>query len=127
MRNLFFLTLLGFEPYWDYKPTNSIRFGIPTAYISGIILNLNITNKYHLKCDNIDGSVVDGLRQPILYNFVLEKLPGYKVFCEPETLYYKKINKSILITIVFYLENDNNKEADFNQKTLTFTLQMIKV
>ena len=127
MRNLFFHTLLGFEAYWDYKPTNSIRFGFPTAYISGKILNLSITNKIHLTCDIIDGSVVEDLRQPILYSFVLDKLPGYKVFCEPETIHYKKIKKSILNTITFYSENGNNKEVDFNQETLTFTLQMIKI
>ena len=79
-----------------------------------------------MKCDIIDGSIVDGFRQPILYSFVLDKKPGYKVFCEPETIHYKKINKSVLNTITFYLEDDNNKVVDFNGETLTFTLQMIK-
>ena len=80
-----------------------------------------------MKCDVIDGSVVNGLKRPILYSFVSDKLPGYKVFCETETIHYKKLNKSILNTIIFYLENDNNKEVKFNQETLTFTLQMIKI
>ena len=38
-------------------------------------VNLSITTKIHLKCDVIDGSVVNGLRQPILYSFVLDKAP----------------------------------------------------
>ena len=80
-----------------------------------------------MNCDCIDGSVVNGLRQPILYSFVLDKLPGYKVFCEPETIHYKKINKSVLNTITFYLEDDNNEEVNFKAETLTFTLQMIKI
>ena len=79
-----------------------------------------------MKCDAIDGSVVDGVRQPILYSFVLDKPSGYEVFCEPETIHYKKINKSVLNTITFYLEDDNNKVVDFNGETLTFFLQMIK-
>ena len=29
--------------------------------------------------------------------------------------------------MTFYLEDDNNEEVDFNQETLTFTLQMIKI
>ena len=29
--------------------------------------------------------------------------------------------------MAFYLEDDNNEEVDFNQETLTFTLQMIKI
>ena len=115
----FFHTLLGFTPYWDYKPSG--------VYTSDKILNINTVNKIHLKCDIIQGSVVDGVRQPILYSFVLDKKPGYKVFCEPETIHFKKINKSVLNTITFYLEDDNNKEVDFNQETLTFTLQMIKI
>ena len=114
----FFCNVLGFTSGWDYKHCNK--------FISQKILNLGSTNKLHLKCDVIDGSVVNGLRQPILYSFVLNKKPGYKLFCEPETIHYKKINKSVLNIITFYLEDDNNEEVNFNGETLTFTLQMIK-
>ena len=86
----FFLTLLGFTPFWDYKPTNSNRDGIPGVYTSNKILYLSSTNKIHLKCDCIDGSIQDGVRQSILFSFVLDKPSGYKVFCEPETIHYKK-------------------------------------
>ena len=81
----------------------------------------------HLKCDCIDGSIQNGLRQPILCSFVLDKPSGYKIISEPETNHYKKINKSVLNTITFYLEDDNNEEVVSNQETLTFTLQMIKI
>ena len=123
----FFHTLLGFSPYWDYKPNNSSHVLIPGVYPSDkIILNLNTIDKIHLKCDCIDGSIQNGVRQPILYSFVLDKPARNKVFCEPETIHYKKIIKSVLKTITFYLEDDNNKEVDFNQETMTFTLQKIK-
>ena len=79
-----------------------------------------------MNCDVIDGSVVNGVRQPILYSFVSDKPSGYKVFCEPETIHYKKIKKSVLNTITFYLEDDHNEVVGFNSETLTFTLQMIK-
>ena len=115
----FFSTILGFTPGWDYKHYNK--------YISRKIVNLSNTNKIHLKCDVIDGSVVNGLRQSILYSFVLDKKPGYKVFSQPETIHYKKINKSVVNTITFYLEDGNNKVVEFNGETLTFTLQMIKI
>ena len=124
----FFHTLSGFSPYWDYKPSTSNHVLIPSVYPSDkSILNLNTIDKIHLKCDCIDGSIQDGVRQPILFSFVLNKPSGYKVFCEPETIHYKKINKSVLNTITFYLEDDNNNEVNFNQETLTFTLQMIKI
>ena len=78
----FFSTILGFTAGWDYKHYNK--------YISQKIVSLCNTNKIHLKCDVIDGSVVNGLRQSILDSFVLDKKPGYRVFPEPETIYYKK-------------------------------------
>ena len=123
----FFHTLLGFDAHWDYKPVNGVNSDSAGVYISNKILNLNTINKIHLKCDYIDGTIQAGARQPILYSFVIDKKPGYKVFSEPETIQYKKINKSVLNTITFYLEDDNGKEVDFNQETLTFTLQMIKI
>ena len=55
----FFSTVLGFAPGWDYKHYNE--------YTSQKILNLGNTNKTHLKCDVIDGSVLNGIRQPILF------------------------------------------------------------
>ena len=115
----FFSTILGFTAGWDYKHYNQ--------YISEKIVNLSSTNKIHLKCDVIDGSVVNGIRQPILYSFVLDKPSGYKVFCEPETIHFKKTNKSVLNTIMFYLEDDNNEEVNFNGETMTLTIQMIKI
>ena len=90
----FFSTILGFSSGWDYKHYKK--------YTSHKIVNLGSTNKINLKCDVIDGSVVNGSRQPILYTFILDKLPGYKVFSEPETIHYKKINKSVLNTITFF-------------------------
>ena len=123
----FFHTLLDFTPNWDYKPTNALHADAAGVYTSDkIILHLNAINKIHLKCDCIDGSIQDGVRQPILFSFGLDKPSGYKVFCEPETIHYKKINESVLNTI-FFLEDDNNKIVDFNGETLTFTLQMIKI
>ena len=124
----FFHTLLGFSPYWDYKPNNSNHVLTPGVYPSDKInLNSKTIDKIHLKCHATDGSIVDGIRQPIFFSFVLDKPSGYKVFCEPKTNHFKKINKSVLNTITFYLEDDNNKEVNFNEETLTFTLEMIKV
>ena len=79
-----------------------------------------------MNCDVINGSIINGVQQPILCSFYLDKPPGYKVFFEPETINWKK-NKSVLNTITFYLENDDHEEGNYNGETLTFTLQMMKV
>ena len=115
----FFHTFLGFNHDWDYK-----------HYFENItqkIVNLSTTNKIHLKWDVIDGSVVNVLRQPIWYSFVLDKKPGYEVFQNLKQYITKKINKCILNTITFYSEDDTNKENSLNQETVTFTFQRIKV
>ena len=96
----FFSTVLGFTSGWDYKHYNK--------YTSQKVVNLNNTNKIHLKTDCIDGSIISGLRQPDLY-FFSDKLPGYKVFSQPETVHFKKTNKPVLHTIPFYLEDDNDE------------------
>ena len=61
-------------------------------YTSDKFLQLSTIDEIHWKCDVIDGSVVNGLRQPTLFSFVLDKPSGYEVFCEPETIHYRKIN-----------------------------------
>ena len=99
----------------------------PGVYTSDKVLKLNTVNKLHLKCDVIDGSFQNGLRQPILFSFVLDKNSRYKVLCEREAVHYKKLYKFVLNVITFYLEDDINREVDFNGETLFFTLQMIKI
>ena len=54
-----------------------------------------------------------------LYFFVLSnKLPGYNLFCEPETIHYVKLKTSVLNTKTISLESDNRKEVEFNQETM---------
>ena len=49
-------------------------------------------DKVHLKCDCVDGSIVNGVREQILYSF---NPPGYKVMKEPTTVLYKKKQNTI--------------------------------
>ena len=80
--NSFFSTLLGFTSGGDYKHYNK--------YVSQKIVNLSSTNKIHLECDCNDGSIQNGLRDPILFSFVLDKPSGYKVFSKTKTVLFKK-------------------------------------
>ena len=36
------------------------------------------------------------------------------------------MKKSVLITITFFLEDENHEEVDFKGESLTFTLKLIK-
>ena len=59
-----------------------------------------------MKCDCIQGSIVNGTREPILYSFALSFPPGHKIFNQPIVKLFKKVNKSVLSHITFYLEDD---------------------
>ena len=80
---LFFTILLGLPPFWDYKPINTIYAVSSGVYTNDKILNSSTINKIHLKCDVIDGTIQNGLRHSIMFSFVLDKKPGYKISCEP--------------------------------------------
>ena len=118
MKNLFPNTLLGFTPYWNYKRTNAIHADSPGGYTSEKTLNVSI--KINLKCNVIDGSVVKGSRQPILYSLLLDKPGGYKFFSQPQKIHFKKVNKYVLNTISFYLEYYNHKPVDLNGDNVDF-------
>ena len=100
---------------------------IAGSYKSEKPINITGIDKVHLKCDCIDGSIVNGIREPILYSFALSSPPGHKLYKEPRVKLFKKINKSVLSHIRFYLQDDDHKEVDFNGETISFTCQIIKI
>ena len=85
------------------------------------------TDKIHLKLDCIQGSIVIGVREPILYSFALDEQPGHQMFKEPRIKLFKKINKHVLSHISFFLEDDVHKAVYFDGDTIRFTCQLIKL
>ena len=51
---------------------------------------ITTTDKVHLKCDCVDGSIVNGIREQILVSFNLSAPPGYKIIKELNAILYKK-------------------------------------
>ena len=51
---------------------------------------ITTTDKVHLKCDCVDGSIVNDIREQISFSFNLSAPPGYKIIKEPTTVLYKK-------------------------------------
>ena len=96
-------------------------------YIGNKPINITGIDKFHLKCDCIQGSIVNGVREPILYSYVLSNPPGHKIYKEPRIKLFKKINKSVLSHITFYFEDDDYKTVDFNNETVSITCQLIKI
>ena len=90
-------------------------------------INITGIDKVHLKCDVVDGSIVNGVREPILYSFALDQPPGHKIYKEPKVKLFKKVNKSVLSHITFYVEDDDYKPVDFNGESILFTCQLFKI
>ena len=97
------------------------------SYKSNRPINITGTDEIHLKCDCINGSIANGNREPTLYSFGLGQPPGHKIYEEPRKKVFKKINKAVLSHITFYLEDDDHKAVDFNNETISFTCQLIKI
>ena len=112
----FFYTILGYTQSHQC-PLNDIEGYyqiLPGNYKSDRPINITGIDKVHLKCDCIQGSIMNGIRQPILYSFAISSPPGYKVYKEPRIKLFKKVNKSVLSHITFYIEDDDHKPVDFH-------------
>ena len=96
-------------------------------YKSDRPIDITGIDKIHLKCDCVQGSIVNGKREPILFSFALSSPPGHQIYKEPRVKLFKKINKSVLSLITFYFEDDDYKPVDFHNETISFTCQLIKI
>ena len=125
----FFYTILGFTQSRSY-PLDDIDSHyqiIAGSYKSDKPINITGIDKIHLKTDCIQGGIVNGIREPILYSFALSSPPGHRIYKEPRIKLFKKVNKSVLSHISIYLEDDDHKPVDFHGETISFTCQLIKI
>ena len=125
----FFYNILGFTQSHQ-GPLNDIE-GFYRILPGSQKINKPINNtgieKVHLKADCIQGSIVNGVREPILYSFALSSPPGQKIYKEPRIKLFKKLNNSVLSHITFYFEDDDHKPVDFHAETISFVCQLIKI
>ena len=125
----FFYTILGFTQSHQ-GPLNDIEGFyqiLPGSYKSNKPINIIGIDKVHLKCDSIDGSIMNGTRETILYSFALDQSPNHKKYTENQKLNFFKKNKSVLSHITFYLEDDDYKAVDFDGEMISFTCQLLKI
>ena len=121
----FFYTILGFTQSHSYPLDDIDGFYqiIAGSYKSDKPINITGIDKVHLKCDFIQGFIINGVRESILYSSALSSPPDHKIYKEPRVKLFKKINKSVLSHITFYFEDDDHKAVDFNGEMVSFTCQ----
>ena len=83
------------NPIYFNSKLNELLGFTNTHYIEGTHISekpvmITTTDKVHLKCDCVDGSIVNGIREQILFSFNLSAPPGYKIIKEPNIILYKK-------------------------------------
>ena len=95
-----FYTILGFKQSRSYPLDDIDGFNqlIAGSYKSDKPINITGIDKVHLKCDCIQGSIVNGVREPILFSFALSSPPGHKIYKEPRVKLSKNVNKSVFIS-----------------------------
>ena len=68
---------------------------------------ITTTYKVRLTSGCVDGSIVDGIREQILFSFNLGAPPGYKIMKEHNIILLKK-NKTPLDYFQVFLANSNH-------------------
>ena len=111
----FFYTILGFTQSHSHPLDDIDGFSqlIAGSYKSDKPINITGIDKIHLKCNVVDGSIVNGVREPILCSFALDQALDHKIYKEPKVKLFKKVNKRVLLHITFYLEDDDYKPVNF--------------
>ena len=64
---------------------------------------------------------------PILISLLISSPPGHKIYKQPRIDFFKKINKPVLSQVTFYLEVDDHKPVGYNDETIGFTYEVVKI
>ena len=125
----FFYTILGSTQSYS-GPLNDPLKGfiqlIPETYKNEKLNIITGTDKIPPKCNCINGSIVYGVREPILYSFAPDKPRWRKIYKKTRITFFKRLKKSDLSHITFYLEDKKHRAVDFNGETINVTRQLFK-
>ena len=88
----FFYTISGFTTsrFYPLDDINEFCQLIAGSNKGDKPINITGIDKVHLKCDCIQGSIVNGFREPILYSFALSYPPGHKIYKESRTKFSQR-------------------------------------
>ena len=99
MKIFFFHKILGFAQSQSGELGDIPGFFqlISGSYQSDKPINITGIDKVYFKCDCINGSIVNGNREPISSSFALDQSPGCKIYKKPRIKLLKKVNLFCLI------------------------------
>ena len=77
------------------------------THLSEKVINITSVDKLHVNCNCIDGSILDGKPESILFSHRLDARTGYKIFEGPISSLLKKVNKNKIDDIILHLEDND--------------------
>ena len=81
-------------------------------------------NSILVHCDIIDTSRVNGIEAPVIYNFIPNAVPAYKIVITPKNLIYAPITLNVISHMTCWLTDQNGGELDLRGEELTITFHI---
>jgi hypothetical protein len=135
-KNTMLTTMLikqGYKVAFDYDDSIGILFGFlkreykEGTYISENIINIISVNSILVHLNIINGSFVDGQREPVIYNFYPKVSPGYKINETPTCPIYLPVSIKTIKDLKITITDQNGKHLNLRDETITITLNIREV
>ena len=75
-------------------------------------------------CDVITGSIVDGVRQPVIFHCSPNVAPGSKIVSEPVNPIYLPVSIDVISELNIWMTDQDNKLLDLQEEKIVITLHM---
>ena len=109
-------TVLGF----DSKTYESRK----EPWISEKIVNILSVNSILIHCDMISGSMVDGVKSPVIYNYSPNVMPGSKIVGDPVKPIYLPVSKDVINELNIWVTDQDNRLLDLQGEKIVLTFHM---
>ena len=98
--------------------------GYVFPHTSENIVNILSVNSILIHCDVITGSIVDGVRQPVIFHCSPNVAPGSKIVSEPVNPIYLPVSIDVINELNIWMTDQDNKLLDLQEEKIVITLHM---
>ena len=93
-------------------------------YISEKIVNILSVNSILVHCDMISGSMVDGVKSPVIFNYSPNVMPGSKIVGDPVKPIYLPVSKDVINELNIWVSDQDNRLLDLQGEKIVLTFHM---
>src|SRR5882757_2313706 len=88
------------------------------------IVDIIKINSIHVNLDLIEGSYVNGSREPTIYSFYPSVSPGYKIIEKPTTVIYYPVSRYTISKMRVWLTDQNNIKLNLRGEVLSVRIAL---